>query len=399
MAEINNSLASQIQVPQIDVLGTLGKATQLQLGQQELQHRQFLYDQGGGYNPSELNTLANTRNTEAETYGRIGNILSNDQSDAAVGLVHDLAKKSNIPAADLYAARLMKMNAGQRKQFGSSLQQYGQSSTPSVEQSGQPAFNRSYGSKTGELSGSLAPAPDNGPPPAPGEAPRPKVPLVQATKAAENQSAVDTHQIEQYTKEQSEAPTMIATLRQMKVDAARVRTGAGADKEQGARKIMVAMGDTFPALKSLSDKFSSPTAAFESLDKNRGIVARAAMKDVDGRAASELEAISSSLASGNTTNKGLDINVSQLIGLKQYQRVRADAAQQYYNTNHTLVGFGTQFNKTAGPAAWIYMSLPPEEQASIRETLKKSDDGKRVLSSLGKQIGFIHQNKLDESLE
>ena len=62
MPDVNNSLAAQIQVPQIDIGGTLEKAARIQnlgteneLKQQELKHRQFLYDQGGGFEDVELN--------------------------------------------------------------------------------------------------------------------------------------------------------------------------------------------------------------------------------------------------------------------------------------------------------------------------------------------------------
>lgn len=404
MPEINNALAAQIQVPQVDLGGTLAKIAQInslnastEKTQQEVQHNKFLYDQGGGYTPSELQTRADTQQRHMENAGRIGNAYLANPTDAAWSASVDEAEKVGlIRGGSLEKAQYLSLPPAKREGVAKALQAAGQSSTENITQNPNAIAGRAAGQKAGELTGGLAPAPDSGP--TSGGGPRPKVSLIEANRAAEGSAEVDKQQLSQYQQEQRTAGPTKAALQQMKLDAARVRTGALADREQNSRKLMVALGDTFPALKQYTDKFSNSTAAFESLDKNAGIVAREAQKSVSGTAASELDAISKTLASTSTTNKGIDINASQLIGLKNYESARASAAETYYQSG-TLKGFAAQFNKNAGPAAWIYMSLPGEEQDSIKAELNKSEGGKRTWNSIIGQIYYIHKNKLDEGLD
>lgn len=406
MPEINNALATQIQVPQIDLGGSLLKAQQLNSlqastarTQQEVEHKKFLYDQGGGYDPSELATLQATREKHMENAGRIGSAYLSNPNDAAWSTaVDEAAKVGLIKGGSLEKAQYLSIPPAQRAGVAQALMRAGQPSSATIEQSGGPAQNRAYGSRTGELSAGLAPAPGSGGPAGPGQPAGPKVSLIEANKAAEGSADVDRKQLEQYQQEGRSAGATKAALQQIKLDADRVRTGAAADREQSARKVLIGLGDTFPALKKYTDKYTDSAAAFESLDKNAGIVAREAQKSVSGTAASELEAISHTLANTSTTNRGINVNASQLMGLKNYEAARSSAAENYYQSG-TLKGFSAQFNKNAGPAAWIYMALPPEEQDTIKAQLNKSDAGKRTWNSIVGQIYYIHKNKLDEGLD
>lgn len=188
-------------------------------------------------------------------------------------------------------------------------------------------------------------------------------------------------------------------LRQIMTDADRVRTGKGETRINEARKWMQTASQFIPGLDQYASKYDGPVAAFESLEKNRGIVARAAMKGVGGTAASELDAISKTLASGETSHGGIVLNASQLIGVENGKKAQLQAAQVYQDRFGTLKGFAADYNKNAGPAAWVYMALPAEEQKSIRDSLVKTKDGQNVLNSMARQMHYIHKNKLDEGID
>jgi hypothetical protein len=407
MAEINNALAAQIQVPQTNPLDTLGKLTAIQRGRQELEHNQFLYDRGGGYTPSELQTQAATQQQHLENASRIGNVLANDPSEAGRRQALQMAKDYGVPVNPLMEHHIMTAPAATIRQYGRNMQQAGQTAQSAIEQTGAPSYNRAYGTKSGELGGALAPA-DGGAPGAPASGPatgapgKPPAPagglsLTERTREAEGNAQKRVEEFEGYRKENDAAGVQKVALRQLMDDADRVRTGAGADKEQAARKWLLAAGQLIPGLQGVADKFSDPVAAFESINKNAGLIARSAIKSVGGTAASELDAISKSLVGTDTSNKGIKINASQLVGLETYKQARFQAAQQYQDANGTLKGFAADFNKRAGPAAWVYMSLPPEERAKVAESLRKSSPG--TLNSIAKQLKYIHENKLDEGVE
>lgn len=150
MAEINNALAAQIQVPKMDLGGTLAKAAQINslnaetgLKTQEFEHRKFLYDQGKGYNPSELQTLQSTRTQQLENAGRIGSAYLSNPTDAAWSAAVDEADKAGlIQGGSLEKAQYLSMPPEKRAALAKSLQQAGMSSSTATEQTGIPAYNR-----------------------------------------------------------------------------------------------------------------------------------------------------------------------------------------------------------------------------------------------------------------
>lgn len=142
MAEINNALAAQIRVPEIDTLGTLQKLTQFQLGKQALEHKQFLYDQGHGYDPNELSTLQDVYQKKSEIRGRAANEIYNDPSDAGVQRAFEHWDKAGAPLDDVTKARILKMSPAERKQTAAQIQQGAMPSQTAIEQTGIPAGNQ-----------------------------------------------------------------------------------------------------------------------------------------------------------------------------------------------------------------------------------------------------------------
>lgn len=420
MAEIDNSLAASIKP--LDVGGALAKAAQLReatanadLAQQRFQHNEREYGENAGLTSGERSTMSKT---QQEAMGPIGNILANDQSPQARQQAISLAKRAGIPMDDMTAGHLMSAPPDQIKQYGVNAQRLGQSSSSNVEQNPGAIAQRAQGHAGGTELGTMygpgggpsdaAPAPSRGgPAPAGANAPPGAVPapaaglsLMERKKEAAGNADARVDEFKQYRQENEGAGVQKVALRQLMQDAERVRTGAGASKEQLARKWLLAAGNVIPGLQGVADKYSDPVAAFESISKNAGLIARTAIKQVGGTAASELDAISKSLVSTDTSQKGIQINASQLVGLETYKQARFQAAQQYQDANGgTLKGFSADFNKKAGPAAWVYMSLPAEERAKVGESMRKTPEGQRTLGSIAKQLKYIHDNKLDEGVE
>jgi hypothetical protein len=419
MAEINNSLALQVQP--LDVAGSLAKAAQLRnenlsgdLKQQAYGANEREYEENGGLTAGQRATMSNT---QRETMSAIGNVLANDQSKAAVQHVIGMVRRSGISMDDMMAGHLMSAPPEQIKQYGLNAQRLGQSSTQNIEQNPNAIAQRAQGHAGGSELGTMygpgggpseaAPAaPRGGPAPAGANGPAGAIPapaaglsLQERKLEAAGNAGKRVEEFDSYRKENEGAGVQKVALRQLMEDADRVRTGAGADKEQAARKWLLAAGQLIPGLQGVADKYSDPVAAFESINKNAGLIARTAIKQVGGTAASELDAISKSLVGTDTSNKGIKVNASQLVGLETYKQARFQAAQQYQDANGTLKGFASDFNQKAGPAAWVYMSLPPEERAKVGESMRKSPDGQRTLKSIAKQLSYIHTNKLDEGVE
>lgn len=417
MPEINNALALGIKNEPIDVMGTLGKAAAFResnakadILQQSYGEREREYGENGGLTSGQRSTMSKT---QQEAMGPIGNILSNDQSLQARQQALSLAKRAGIPMDTMTEQHLLTAPAGQIKLYGVNAQRMGQSSSTNIEQSpaaiAQRAQSHSGGSELGTMYGPGGGPANATPTPAPGPAAK-TAPVAADAAGPQNLSLMErkaeaaanaTNRAQEFKGYQTEADAAgekKVALRQIMADADRIRTGKGQTKINDAKKWVQTAATIVPGLDKLVNVNDS-VAAFESLEKNRGIVARAAMKGVGGTAASELEAISGSLASGETSNKGIDVNVSQLIGLENAKKARFNAAQEYQDRYGSLKGFAADFNKNAGPAAWVYMSLPPEERQSIRETLQKTKQGQGVIQSIAKQIHYIHSNKLDEGID
>jgi hypothetical protein len=420
MPEINNSLALGVKSDPVDLMGTLGKAAAFRESQaktnileQSYGEREREYGENSGLTAGQRATMSKT---QQEAMGPIGNILSNDQSLPARQQALSLAKRAGIPMDTMTEQHLLTAPADQIKQYGVNAQRLGQASTTNIEQS-PPAIaaraqSHAGGSELGTMYGPSGgvPSPSRTAPPvaapkAPGapavtpESPGPQNLSLMERKAEAAANAVNRAQeFKGYQTEADAAGEKKVALRQIMADADRIRTGKGQTKINDAKKWVQTAATIVPGLDKLVNVNDS-VAAFESLEKNRGIVARAAMKGVGGTAASELEAISGSLASGETSNKGIDVNVSQLIGLENAKKARFNAAQEYQDRNGSLKGFAADFNKNAGPAAWVYMSLPPEERQSIKETLQKTKQGQGVIQSIARQIHYIHTNKLDEGID
>lgn len=420
MPEINNALALGVKSEPVDLLGTLGKAQALKESQaktnileQSYGEREREYGENSGLTSGQRATMSKT---QQEAMGPIGNILSSDQSPQARQTAISLARRAGIPMDDMTAGHLMSAPPDQVKQYGVNAQRLGQSATSNVEQNppaiAQRAQSHAGGTELGTIYGPPGGAPGAPQPSPPTAAPKsasapaaaPEAPGPQNLSLMERKSeaaANATNRAQEFKGYQVEADAAgekKVALRQILADADRIRTGKGQTKINDAKKWIQTASTIVPGLDKIVNVNDS-VAAFESLEKNRGIVARAAMKGVGGTAASELEAISGSLASGETSNKGIDVNVSQLIGLENAKKARFNAAQAYQDRYGSLKGFAADFNKNAGPAAWVYMSLPPEERQSIKETLQKTKQGQGVIQSIAKQIHYIHSNKLDEGID
>ena len=382
MPEINNALALGIKNEPIDVLKPLLGASQIN----ESRARTGLIG-------------TETAKNQAGLRGQAANIIYQDPSDNGVNLAIKHFEQNGTPLDTLTKQNILKMNPEQRKQTAYSIMQGSMPSQTAIEQNPSLIAQRAQSQTGGTLLGSYKGPPGYQPaaPSQKGAEPTPSITPLEEKGAAEASTNISQDQLKKYSSANEAAANQKVALRQIMLDAEKVRTGQGAEKEQAARKWFQAAAQYLPGLKNYSPDQS--IAAFESIEKNKGIVAREAMKSVGGTAASELSSISDAIVGGTTSHGGIVNNASQLMGMKNAEMARYQAAHDYFNKNQTLKGFDAHFSKNAGPAAWVYMALPQEERQSIRDTLKKSKQGQGVLNSIARQMNYIHSHKLDEGLD
>ena len=250
MPEIDNSLAASIKP--LDIAGTLARAAQIRsenlsgdLKQQQLQHNEREYKENSGLTSGERATMSKT---QQEAMGPIGNILVNDQSPQARQQAISLARRAGIPMDDMTAGHLMSAPPEQIKQYGLNAQRLGQSSSTNIEQNpraiAQRAQSQSGGSELGTMYGPPGGAPTpvqspnggNATPSAPQPAPTAPLSLQERKLEAAGNAGKRVEEFNQYRQENEGASVQKVALRQLMLDADRVRTGAGADKEQAAHE-------------------------------------------------------------------------------------------------------------------------------------------------------------------
>src|SRR6266566_2470162 len=144
MAEINNSLAAQIQSNPIDIGKTLLTASQINSlrantaqTEQETNYRQFQQDQGGGYRASEQNTLAETHQKQMGLAGQIGNILVNDQSTASRKQAIQAAKSGGVEIKPEVEQHILTAPADKVKQYGQNMRNASMPASTNMEATGE----------------------------------------------------------------------------------------------------------------------------------------------------------------------------------------------------------------------------------------------------------------------
>lgn len=412
MAEINNSLALGVKADAPDIGKTLlqvGQINSLRANtaktQQDVDYNNLLQSQDpNGRRPQERNTLDEATTKELGIQGQIGNQMQQAKTTEDRLQAIQASEDAGKPVSPKMKQHLLEIPLSQFQQYGKNMQAGGMAPANSgiIATSNQSATG---GAKLGGIDGPPGyKGPLDAPPGSPvikGAAPGPE-PRVTLQDREQEGAAEAQNNAKIYNDIQSQAtaaqPKKVA-LNQILLDAQRVRTGAGAEREQNARKWMMAVGDTFPILKGFTDRYKDSTTAFDSLDKNAGLVARDAMKGVGGTAASELQAISSTLANHTTSNGGIEVNARQLYGLESANQGKLNAAELYKGQYGTMKGFTGWYQKNAGPAAWVFDALPASEKKIIVDDLNKTDRGKEIKTSLVRQIDFIRKNNLHQGVE
>ena len=450
MADINNALAAQIQVPQVDLAGTLAKVSQINAlnastarTEQEVEHNKFLYKQGGGYSPAELFTLASTRQQHMENAGRIGNAYLSNPTDANWSASVDEAERVGlIRGGSLEKAQYLSLPPQQRAAVAKSLQQAGMSSQTAVEQSGVPAGN------TTREAGKYIP-----------EGLQPNTPYISRTEAATGgrkqptQAQVDkaintgrnfdgsprvlstadivgTPQAvrnpdgslsssvtpetkgtqeslaQDYTgyKENAKNAAMTKyTLKNMRDDVDRLSTGKGATFTNTARQ-WIQSAQTLPGVgdvvKKITGDMSDPIAAFEALQKNAGQLTRATLKDVEGKAASEYQMIQRQLPNVEMSPRGIKLVTAQMIAPEDYKQAKLQAADNWKKSHsQSLAGFESDWNKNISPSTFLFARLPDDDRNTLIKNLSKTGEGRAQLDNIKRQAKWAHDNGLDEFID
>lgn len=390
MAEINNSLALGIKNDAPDIGKTLLAAGQIN----EMRAKTALEE------ASTANTQQETFQKQSDLRGRAANEIYNDPSDAGVQKAFDHFHGAGDPLDSLTQQRILAMKPAERKATAAQIKSGAMPSSTNMELDPAQIYKRQQASRSGDLQGNLTAPNGSGPPPAPtqpGAPATPPSPLVQQVETAKSRATQGVTNLDRYNKEGTSSSLQSASLHQMQVDADQVRLGAGATSQEAARRVVTAIGDMVPSLKPYTDSTADKSAAFQSFDKNAGIVSRAITQEVGTQAASGLDMITKSLVSSSNTNKGVDLIAPQLIGLNHFKQARASAANKW-SDDHAgdMTGFETDFNKKASVGAWMVKELPPDQQQIVGKYLKKNNPD--AFNVMIKQLNNIRENKLDEGV-
>jgi hypothetical protein len=391
MAEINNSLALQIQQP--DIGKTLLTAGQIN----EMRAKTALEE------ASTQNTQASTAEKNAGLRGQAASIIWQNPTPDGVEESIKHFHNNGTPLDSLTQESMRKMardNPQALKQRAADIMHGGMSAQTNTQLNTHQIYKRQQAETSGGLQGQLTAPNGSGPPSPPGQPSPPATPappLIQQVETAKNRAAQGVTNLDKYNKEGTSASIQSAALHQMQVDANQVRLGAGATSQEAARKVVTAIGEMVPSLKPFTDSMADKSAAFQSFDKNAGIVSRAITQEVGTQAASGLDMITKSLISSGNTNKGVDLIAPQLIGLSHFKQARASASNKWSDEHGgDMTGFETDFNKKASVGAWMVKELPPDQQQIVGQYLKKNNpDAFKVMI---KQLNNIREQKLDEGV-
>lgn len=441
MAEINNSLAAQIQSQPLDISKPLLAAGQIralqtksaleeaQTGQvqQETGYRQFQQDQNAGYRVPDVNTLAEAHQKQLGVAGQIGNMLVGDQSLASRKQAIQAAKDSGVKIDPQVEQHILTAPASQVKQYGQNMQKAGQASTSNIEQDPNKIRPRAAAQSGGAIEGEINPAPtqqrvDNaiktgrnfdGSPrvlstadivSSDGTSPLEQKKIIEARGTERSGTALkNVEEFSGYKQSAANSSTTKTVLRSLQDDAERVYTGKGATNKGDAQKWILAASNipgVGPLVKHFAGDQSDPVAAIENIRKNIGIISRQAVGDIHETSAAALESVQNSLPTEEMSSKGLKLATSQMMAIEDFKQARLQAAQKWKDQhNGTLDGFASDWSKNMGPATFVMARLPKEEQVAVRQRLGATPEGKRTLEAIDKQLQWGHKNGLDSVID
>ena len=458
MPEINNSLALGIKADPIDIMKPLAGAAQINSlrastakTQQDVDYNQFLQDQGGGYRPSEANTLAETNQKRLGLAGQIGNILVNDQSTAARTQALKAAKASGVNIDPQVEQHIMTAPASTVKQYGQNMRNAAMPSSTNMEATGEVTRNQGQyipqgiapnepiisrteaatggrkqptqdqvdsaikngrnldGSKRVLSTANIAPNPDGSlpsvkPTVSPGIVHNPDGSI--SSNVTHETEATQKSLGEDYAGYKDSAKKAAMTkylLHNMTDDADRLSTGKGATFT-GTVKQWIQSAQTLPGVgntvKSITGDISDPIAAFEALQKNAGQLTRATLQDVDGKAASEYRMIQQQLPNVEMSPRGLKLVTAQMMAPEDFKQAKLQAADKWKSGNNgSLSSFEADWNKNVSPTTFLFARLPPSDRDALIKNLNKTDTGRSQLQSIRRQTKWAHENGLDEFVD
>jgi hypothetical protein len=167
---------------------------------------------------------------------------------------------------------------------------------------------------------------------------------------------------------------------------------------KGGTALMTAQQYLKPIANSMgSTMFDKPVADFEAFQKNTGVLVRQAVKEVSSRAAvQEFSMIQNQLPSANMSRQGFNQISDQFQAVNDYNIAKHQAAQAWRDATGTMDKFDAEWNKNVTPSAFLVARLPPDQLGALRANLQRTPEGRATLGSINKQLKWAHDHNLDQ---
>lgn len=372
--------------------------------------------------------------SRADIYSRVGNVLDKDQSEAARVWAAGELKAAGMEIPPLLMGSALKATPDQIKSFAGNLRAYGQTATQRADTTGEAAANKAAGElpyKTTTVGPGQTTVPTigawgpGGPPQPPASAPSgqftdqiirdqngqlpqfpPRPPVAQApgirgmsiqqkeeqekTGAFLGEMPKELHAQAQAAKDQN------AMIDQMDQDSKTWRMGEWASSEMKVRSYMKSAANMWGIEETRWDK---PVADYQSFVKTSSEFLRKAVRETSSRAAvQEFGLIQRALPGADMSRGGFEQITAQMRGLNDARIVKEQAASQWKKKNGTLDGFAENWDKAMSPNAFIYARLTPQDRTAVVNNLRRTEEGRAVLTKMRDQSRLVHENGWDEAL-
>lgn len=154
-------------------------------------------------------------------------------------------------------------------------------------------------------------------------------------------------------------------------------------------------GELGKYMRTVDPKYDGSVAAYERFVKNAVTLTNEEVRQVSSRAAvQEYKAIQTAQPQPEMSPQGVKNIITQKYAINDYKVAKQAARDQWMQSHQTPEGFETDFNKNVTPAVFMIHRMDAPQLQAMRDSLAKTDGGKKVLNGLMQRYQYANQNGL-----